>query len=200
LERVIPIIEAIASRIHLPISIDTYKADVAKAAVQAGAHMINDVWGAKWDHAMARVMAELQVPVILMHNRPAVSYRDLMSDICADLEESISRVCQAGLPKEKIILDPGIGFAKTVDENIEVMRHLEQIIALGFPVLLGTSRKSFIGHTLQLPVEERLEGTLATIGLGVQKGCQIVRVHDVRSTVRFCRMMDVLKGDSNNNG
>jgi dihydropteroate synthase len=200
LERVIPIIEAIAARIDLPISVDTYKAAVAKEAVRAGAHIINDVWGAKGDSAMADVMAALHVPVILMHNRPAISYRDLMSDICADLEESIALVRQAGLPSEKVILDPGIGFAKTVDENMEVMRQLEQIVALGFPVLLGTSRKSLIGHTLQLPVEERLEGTLATVGFGVQKGCQIVRVHDVKSTVRFCRMMDALKGDSNNNG
>jgi dihydropteroate synthase len=200
LERVIPVIEKLTAHIELPISIDTYKAQVAVEAIGAGAHIINDIWGAGLDHQMPKVMADLQVPVILMHNRQTAQYHHLMEEVKQDLRDSVQLVRQAGLAEDKIILDPGIGFAKNIDENIEIMQHLEEIVALGYPVLLGTSRKSLIGQTLQLPPNERVEGTLATVGWGVVKGCHIVRVHDVRETVRFCRMMDVLKGVSGQHG
>lgn len=200
LERVIPIIEQLSTRIDLPVSIDTYKAKVAEEAIQAGAHIINDVWGAKRDVDMPRVMAQSQVPVILMHNRNQSRYQHLLEDIKQDLLESIELVREAGVLEDNIILDPGIGFAKTSEENVVVMQHLDEIVGLGYPVLLGTSRKSFIGKVLDLPPEQRVEGTLATIGFGVMKGCHIVRVHDVRETVRYCRMLDVLKGATGDHG
>ncbi len=192
LERVIPIIEKLSTRIDLPISIDTYKAKVAEKAIAAGAHLINDVWGAKFDPEMPLLMGRLGVPVCLMHNRKVAVYQNLLEDVKQDLRESVDLVVKSGLSKDKIILDPGIGFAKNHEENIEVLKHLEEIVALGYPVLLGTSRKSFIGNTLDLPPNERLEGTLATIGFGMSKGCQIMRVHDVLETVRYCRMLDAL--------
>jgi dihydropteroate synthase len=200
LERVIPVIEKLASHIDLPLSIDTYKAQVAAEAIKAGAHIINDIWGGKLDHQMPKVMAGLQVPVILMHNRQIAQYHHLIEDVKQDLRDSVQLVTQTGLAKDKIILDPGIGFAKNFEENVAVMQHLDEIVALGYPVILGTSRKSFIGQTLQLPPEERVEGTLATVGWGVVKGCHIVRVHDVRETVRFCRMMDAIKGATGEHG
>lgn len=192
LERVIPIVRRITSELDIPVSVDTYKAQVAKEAIQAGAHIINDVWGAKKDPLMTNVMAELDVPVILMHNRIQASYQDLMADIKKDLQESIDLVVQAGVKPERIWLDPGIGFAKDWQENMIVMKHLDNLVAMGYPVLLGTSRKSMIGKILDLPPSERLEGTLATVGFGIQKGCHVMRVHDVQATVRFCRMMDAL--------
>ncbi|SFJ36098.1 dihydropteroate synthase [Thermoflavimicrobium dichotomicum] len=192
LERVIPVIERISQEIDLPISIDTYKAEVARQAIQAGAHIINDVWGAKKDPDMAKVAAEFDVPIILMHNQTEAKYQSLMGDIKADLLESVEIVKRAGVKEEKIILDPGIGFGKTYEQNLLVMRHLEQIVALGYPVLLGTSRKSMIGNTLRLPPEERVEGTAATVALGIAKGCHIMRVHDVKEMVRVCRMMDAM--------
>jgi dihydropteroate synthase len=192
LERVIPVVEAVAREIDLPISVDTYKAEVARQAVRAGAHIINDVWGAKKDPDMARTAAELDVPIILMHNREKAEYRSLMDDICADLLESVEIVKQAGVRDERIILDPGIGFAKTYEDNLTVMRHLERVTSLGYPVLLGTSRKSMIGRTLDLPPDERVEGTAATVALGIVKGCRIVRVHDVKEMARVCRMMDAM--------
>lgn len=200
LERVIPIIEKLSVRIDLPISIDTCKAQVAKESIRAGAHIINDIWGAKKDADMPKVMGELQVPVILMHNRTVAAYHNLINDVIEDLYTSISLVKDAGLSEENIILDPGIGFAKTIEENVQVIRDLDKLVALGYPVLLGTSRKSFIGHTLRLEVDERLEGTLATVGWGITKGCHIMRVHDVQQTVRFCKMMDVIKGAIRENG
>lgn len=192
LERVIPIIRRITSELDIPVSVDTYKSQVAKEAIQAGAHMINDVWGAKKDPEMAGVMAELCVPVILMHNRTQTHYQDLMVDVKRDLQESIDLVVQAGVKPEQIWLDPGIGFAKDWQDNMSVMQHLDQLVAMGYPVLLGTSRKSMIGKILDLPPSERLEGTLATVGFGIQKGCHVMRVHDVQATVRFCRVMDAL--------
>jgi dihydropteroate synthase len=194
LERVIPMIEQISKRIDLPLSIDTYKSKVAEEAIHAGAHIINDIWGAKKDKDMPKVMGQLQVPVILMHNRTPSPYQHIIQDVLKDLQESIDLVERAGVTKDNIILDPGIGFAKNVEENIQVMQHLDEMVKLGYPVLLATSRKSFIGYTLDLPPEERVEGTLATVGWGIHQGCHIVRVHDVEQTVRFCKMMDVLRG------
>ncbi|WP_257351328.1 dihydropteroate synthase [Pseudalkalibacillus decolorationis] len=192
LSRVIPIIKAIKQEVNVPISIDTYKAEVAKQAVGAGADIINDIWGAKADTRMAKVAAELQVPIILMHNRDNRAYDHLMADIVKDLRESINLVKSAGVKEENIILDPGIGFAKTYEDNLEVMNKLETITAMGFPVLLGTSRKSFIGRVLDTETNERIEGTGATTCLGIQKGCQIIRIHDVLENKRMAMMMDAM--------
>ncbi|MCK5583810.1 MAG: dihydropteroate synthase, partial [Elusimicrobiales bacterium] len=192
LKRVIPLIEKLSQKIKVPISIDTYKAEVARKAIEAGAHIINDVWGFKRDHNMAGVAAELNVPVVLMHNRTNTSYKSLMGDIIADLRESVDIALKAGVKPGKIILDPGIGFAKDLQDNLTVMNRLEEIVALGYPVLLGTSRKSMIGSTLDLPVTERVEGTSATVALGISKGCKIIRVHDVKEIKRVCKMMDAM--------
>ncbi|BBW98124.1 dihydropteroate synthase [Geobacillus icigianus] len=194
LRRVIPAVKAIAKAVNVPISIDTYKAEVARQAIEAGAHMINDVWGAKADPDMARVAATYGVPIILMHNRRDMAYRELISDMIADLQESIRIAKGAGVKEENIILDPGIGFAKTVEHNLEVMRRLDEFAALGYPLLLGTSRKRFIGHVLNVPVEERMEGTGATVCLGIVKGVHIVRVHDVLPIARMAKMMDAMLG------
>lgn len=198
LRRVVPIIEAVSSGVNAPISIDTYKAEVAKQAIEAGAHIINDVWGAKAEPKIAEVAAHYDVPIILMHNRDNMNYRNFMSDMIFDLYESIKIAKNAGVRDENIILDPGIGFAKTMDQNLEAMRNLEQLHVLGYPILLGTSRKSFIGHVLDLPVDERVEGTGATVCLGVQKGCAIVRVHDVKEMTRMTKMMDAMLGKGGN--
>jgi dihydropteroate synthase len=192
IRRVIPIIEAVAKEINVPISVDTYKAEVAKLAIEAGADIINDVWGAKWDKDMAKVAADYNVPIILMHNRNDPTYRNLMKDVIHDLEESVSICLDAGVSKENIILDPGIGFAKSHEENLEVMRNLDLIVKMGYEVLLGTSRKSLIAKTLNLPVDERVEGTGATVCFGIMKGCQIMRVHDVKEMSRMAIMMDAL--------
>ncbi|MFD1395630.1 dihydropteroate synthase [Kroppenstedtia eburnea] len=192
LRRVIPVIRELSQTIDVPISIDTTKAVVARRAVEAGAHVINDVWGFKKDPDMARTAAELDVPVILMHNREMARYDSLMDEICRDLMECVASARRAGVKEERIILDPGIGFGKTHEQNLTVMNHLERIVELGYPVLLGTSRKSLVGRTLDLPVEERVEGTGATVTLGIAKGCRIVRVHDVKEMVRVCRMTDAM--------
>lgn len=192
--RVVPIIQAVKKELDVPISIDTYKAEVAKQAIEAGADIINDVWGAKREPDIAKIAADYQVPIILMHNRENTDYTDLMSDMVADLYGSIAIAKKAGVKDEQIILDPGIGFAKTIEHNLEVMRNLEQLNVLGYPILLATSRKRFIGHVLDLPVEERVEGTGATTCLGIQKGCHMVRVHDVLENARMAKMMDAMLG------
>ena len=190
--RVVPIIEALRKELDIPISIDTYKSKTAEAAIKAGADIINDVWGFKKDSNMAKIAAKYNVPVILMHNREAKPYKNLMQDVILDLVESISIALDAGVERNKIILDPGIGFAKTLEENLQVMNNLEQIIHLGYPVLLGTSRKSMIGLTLDLPVDERVEGTVATTVMGIMKGARIIRVHDVLENKRAALMTDAI--------
>ncbi|MCF6094675.1 dihydropteroate synthase [Microaerobacter geothermalis] len=190
--RVIPVIEALSKEVDVPISIDTYKAEVARKAVEAGAHLINDVWGCKADLSMAKTAAQLDVPIILMHNRETADYTNLIDDMVKDLRRSIQLALEAGIHKEKIIVDPGIGFGKTYEDNLEVMRRLEIFSSLGYPLLLGTSRKSMIGNTLHLPVDQRVEGTAATLVVGIMKGAQIVRVHDVKEMVRVCRMTDAM--------
>ncbi|WP_141434203.1 dihydropteroate synthase [Bacillus sp. 03113] len=200
LQRVIPVVKAISREVNVPISIDTYKAEVAKQAIEAGAHIINDVWGAKADPKMADVAAEYKVPIILMHNRQDRNYSSFLRDAISDLYESIFHVKKAGVEDDQIILDPGIGFAKDFQQNIEMMRELESIVQLGYPVLLGTSRKSMIGQALDLPVSERMEGTGATVCYGIQKGCQMVRIHDVKEMSRMAKMMDVLIGKGVLNG
>ncbi|WP_379971472.1 dihydropteroate synthase [Ectobacillus sp. sgz5001026] len=195
LGRVLPAIKAVSRSVHVPISIDTYKAEVARQAIEAGANIINDIWGAKADPKMAEVAAYFDVPIILMHNRDNTNYRNIIADMIADLYESVKIVKAAGVRDENIILDPGLGgFSKTPEQNLEVMRNLEQLTVLGYPLLLATSRKAFIGDVLNLPVNERVEGTGATTCLGIQKGCDIIRVHDVLETVRMAKMMDAMLG------
>ncbi|RSL29323.1 dihydropteroate synthase [Salibacterium salarium] len=192
--RVIPVIKELSASLNVPISIDTYKAETARQAIEAGADIINDVWGAKADKDMAQVAAQNDVPIILTHNRDNTEYQDIMKDIVQDIDESLSVCRDAGVKEERIILDPGIGFAKTYDQNLEVMRRLEEFTSLGYPVLLGTSRKSLISQTLDLPAQDRVEGTGATISLGIERGAHIVRVHDVLEMSRTVKMMDAMLG------
>lgn len=200
LERVLPIIEAITTNLDITLSIDTYKSVVAREAIKAGAHIINDIWGAKADPDMAKVAAEYQVPIILMHNREQMNYEHFISDALTDLTESIKIVKRAGVLDENIILDPGIGFAKNTPLNLEMMRNLDKLVAMGYPVLLAASRKSMIGDVLDLPSNERVEGTGAAICFGIQKGCQMIRVHDVKEMVRMAKMMDALAGKGEYSG
>ncbi|WP_397536763.1 dihydropteroate synthase [Rummeliibacillus pycnus] len=195
LSRIIPAIKAIRSEVDgVLISVDTFKSEVARAAIKAGAHIINDVWGAQYDPEIAKVAAELKVPIILMHNRTNEDYgEDFWADAKADLEKSIDIAHKAGVKDEYIWLDPGIGFAKSHEQNIEMMKALPQLVDMGYPVLLATSRKRMIGTVLDLPVDERMEGTGATCCYGVDKGCHMVRVHDVKPITRMMKMMDALK-------
>lgn len=193
IKRVVPIIKAVKERFDIPVSIDTYKAKVAEEAVKAGADLINDVWGFKKDKNMAAVAAKYNVPCCLMHNRENKEYTNIMQDMLEDLKESIKLAKDAGVKDENIIVDPGIGFAKTYEENLEVMNNLEVLRELNYPILLATSRKSMIGLALDLPVEERLEGTIATTVVGIMKdACDIVRVHDVKENLRAAKMTDAI--------
>ncbi len=188
IQRVCPIIEAVKSRMDIPISLDTYKSDVARAGIQVGADMLNDIWGLKWDGTMAQVIAEGKVACCLMHNRKEAVYQNYIEDVLSDLQESVQLALQAGIDRDSICIDPGIGFAKDLNQNLELMNQLERLQDLGYPVLLGTSRKSMIGLTLELPVNEREEGTIATTVFGVMKGCSIIRVHDVEKNLRAVKM------------
>ncbi|UJL46511.1 dihydropteroate synthase [Virgibacillus sp. NKC19-16] len=190
--RVVPMIQAVKEKINIPISIDTYKAETARQAVEAGAEIINDVWGAKMDPEIAHVAADYQVPIILMHNRTTKDYTFLIDDMKKDLAESITIALKAGVTRENIVLDPGVGFAKTAEDNLVVMNNLEQFANLGYPLLLGTSRKRFIGGVLDLPAEERDNGTGATTCLGITKGAQIIRVHNVKANAEMAKMMDAM--------
>ena len=194
INRVVPVIEAIRKEMDVVISIDTYNSATAEAAIKAGADIINDVWGFKKDEAMAKIAAKYNVPCILMHNSIAKPYVDLEKEFISDLKESINIALEAGVKKENIILDPGIGigFAKTYEENLMVMNNLKWIKDMGYPVLLATSRKSMIGIALDLPVDQRLEGTLATTVIGIMAGCEIRRVHDVLENKRVCMMTDTI--------
>ena len=176
-----------------PISVDTYKAGVAEAAIEAGASMVNDVWGLKRDASLAGVAASHETPLILMHNQEGTRYTRLIPDIVASLRRSVAVAVAAGVARERIIVDPGFGFGKTVAHNLEVLRRLGEIkSALGLPLLLGTSRKSTIGRVLDLPVDDRVEGTAATVALGIAQGADIVRVHDVREMARVVKMADAV--------
>ena len=193
ISRVVPVIKAIKENFDIPISIDTYKAKVAEKALEAGADLINDIWGFKKEKDMAKVAAKYNVPCCLMHNRDNEEYKNLMEDILNDLRESIKIAKEAGVKDENIILDPGIGFAKTYEQNLETMNNLERFKELGYPILLGTSRKRMIGYALDLPVEERVEGTVATTVIGIMKdACDFVRVHDVLENARAAKMTDVI--------
>ncbi|WP_339252496.1 dihydropteroate synthase [Sporosarcina sp. FSL W8-0480] len=193
LERTVPVIEALSRELDCVISIDTYKADVAGAALKAGAHIINDVWGAKREPKIAEVAAKYSAPIILMHNREVAEYTGpFMDEVIADLEESVAIARNAGVSEENIWLDPGIGFAKDTAQNVLAMQGLQRISDMGYPLLLATSRKRMIGTILDLPVNERMEGTGATVCYGIEHGCHIVRVHDVKAISRMVKMMDVL--------
>lgn len=192
--RVVPVIEAVKREFDIPVSVDTYKGNVAKSAIGAGADLINDIWGLKYDAIIARVIAESGLPCCLMHNRKEPNYNDFMQDMLSDLYETVNIAEKAGIADDKIILDPGVGFGKTYENNLEVINKLEQMHALGYPLLLGTSRKSVIGLTLDLPVEERVEGTLATTVIGVIKKCSFVRVHDVKENKRVIAMTEAILG------
>jgi dihydropteroate synthase len=208
LNRVLPVIQALAAEFDTLISIDTYKSAVGKDALEAGASIINDVWGFLVDPDLAKVAQEAEVPVILMHNRSnpsnaaikeklggryiGVEYDDLLEDVKTELLDSVAVAHQAGITDEHIILDPGIGFGKTVEQNLELVNRLDDIRALGYPVLLGPSRKSFIGYTLDLPPDERVEGTAAAIAVGITRRADIVRVHDVEPMMRTARMTDAI--------
>ncbi len=206
--RVLPVLEAVAAEIDLPLSIDTYKAEVAAAALDAGAHLINDVWGLQADPEMAALAAERGVPVILMHNRSTpksaevqqrlggryigMQYHDLIEDIKRELLESVALAQKAGIPDTHIILDTGIGFGKTVEQNLELLNRGNEVRALGYPLLVGPSRKSFIGFTLDLPPDQRAEGTAAAVAIAISRGADIVRVHDVEMMVRVAKMTDAI--------
>ncbi len=208
LKRVLPVIRALREVTDVPISIDTYKSEVAEAALDAGADMVNDVWGLRMDPAMASVVAHYGVPVVLMHNRSrpknavqearlggryvGIEYGNLIEDVKQELLESVALAHAAGIPDKHIILDPGIGFGKTVEQNLALINQLDEIATLGYPVLLGPSRKSFIGYTLDLPPDQRVEGTAAAIAIGIDRGADIVRVHDVLYMARVARMTDAI--------
>lgn len=194
ISRVIPVIEAVKERFDIPVSLDTYKSGVALAGIEAGADMINDIWGLKYDSRLAEVIAKAGVSCCLMHNRKEPDYQDYITDLLADLEETLETAERAGICREKICVDPGVGFGKTYENNLEIINRLEVLHTFGLPVLLGTSRKSVIGLTLDLPASERVEGTLATTVIGVLKGAAFVRVHDVKENMRVIRMTEAIKG------
>lgn len=194
ISRVVPVIEAIRKNFDIPISVDTYKSGVAEAAIGAGAHLVNDIWGLKHDRRMAKVISDNNVACCLMHNRNLEKnpYNNLMEDVLSDIQESIELALAAGIAEDKIMVDPGIGFAKDLSMNLEVMNKVDMLHRLGYPILLGTSRKSMIGLTLNLPANERVEGTLVTTVMGVMKGCSFVRVHDIKENKRAIEMTEAI--------
>lgn len=200
--RLMPILTEVLKRTTVPVSVDTYKAEVADAALGMGAHIINDVWGLQYDDGeMARVAAKYDAPIIAMHNSHASVYsKDIISDLYTFFRQSMAIGEQAGVRREQFILDPGIGFAKEQAHNMEIMSRLEELHGLGCPILLGTSRKRFIGEVLDLPADQRVEGTMATVAAGITKGVQIVRVHDVKQVKRMARMMDAIRQVGEDNG
>ena len=216
MERVLPVINSLAKEFDTLISIDTYKAEIAQAALKEGADIINDVWGLRADPALGSVAAAAGVPIILMHNRSnpnnaavkeqlggryiGVEYDDLLEDVKSELMESVSLAHKAGITDQTIILDPGIGFGKTVPQNLKLLNQLDEIKDLGYPVLLGPSRKSFIGYTLDLPPDDRIEGTAAAVAVGIVRGADIIRVHDVPEMMRITRMTDALVRDKRGEG
>ena len=190
--RVVPVIEAVKSRFDIPVSVDTYKSCVAEAALDAGANLVNDIWGLKYDERMASVIAERGAACCLMHNRNTAEYSDFLADFMEDMKECVRIAKRAGIADDKILLDPGVGFGKTYEMNLEIISRLEIMHELGYPILLGTSRKSVIGLTLDLPADQREEGTLVTTVYGVQKGCAFVRVHDAGKNRRAIEMTRAL--------
>lgn len=192
IDRVLPVIEMVKSSFDIPVSIDSYKSQVVEAALRAGADLVNDIWGLKYDRKVAELIARYQVPCCLMHNREKAEYENFVEDMCQDLRDSLAIARSAGIPDDKIILDPGVGFGKTYEHNLTAVWHLERLVELGYPVLLATSRKGFIGRTLDLPTDQRVEGTMVTTVIGVEKGASFVRVHDVKENLRAIRMTQAI--------
>jgi dihydropteroate synthase len=205
LRRVIPVVEKLAHKISVPLSVDTYKLEVARQALNAGANMINDIWGLRKEPRLAELAAQKDVPIALMSNQRDSPCPDIMSALISDFKRAIKQALDAGVPWENIIIDPGIGFGKTQEQNLEILQRLEELKVLGRPILLGSSRKSFIGWVLDLtpeqrsnkvafvpPGDQRLEGTAATIAIGITRGADIVRVHDVKEMARVCKMSDAI--------
>jgi len=192
LQRVIPVLERLIGKVKMPLSVDTYKFDIARQALDAGAEMINDIWGLKKEPRLAELAAERGTPIILMSNQRDKHRRNIVSAVIEDFKRSIDLALDSGVPWENIIVDPGIGFGKTLEQNLELVRRLDELKVLGRPILLGTSRKSMIGLILDLPPEQRLEGTAASIAIGIARGADIIRVHDVKEMIRVCRMSDAI--------
>ena len=186
--RVVPIIEAVKARFDVPVSIDTYKGNVAEAALQAGADLVNDIWGFKFDKKTALMTAKYNAACCLMHNKDEAVYNDFLEDMVSEMAECVKIAREAGVADDKIMLDPGVGFGKTYEMNLAAINHVDVLHRLGFPILLGTSRKSVIGNTLNLPADQRVEGTLATTVIGVMKNCAFVRVHDIKENKRIIQM------------
>lgn len=192
IERVLPVIEAIKNNFDIPVSLDTYKSKVAMAGIAAGVDLINDIWGLKYDSEMASVIADAKIPCCIMHNRKEPLYTSFVKDMISDIRDSIEIGLKAGITEDKIILDPGVGFAKTYEQNLIAIKQIDKICKLGYPVLLGTSRKSVVGLTLDLPKDERVEGTLVTSVIAAQHRCMFVRVHDVKENVRAIKMTEAI--------
>lgn len=200
IDRVVPMIRMVKENFDIPVSIDSYKSEVVEAALNAGADMVNDIWGLKYDRRMAELIARFNVPCCLMHNREKAEYSDFLGQMCRDLEKSVEIAHAAGIQDAQIILDPGVGFGKTYEHNLMAIANLEKLCALGYPVLLATSRKSVIGLTLDLPADQRVEGTVATTVVGVEKGACMFRVHDVRENYRAMRMAQAIVRGGMNRG
>lgn len=190
IDRVFPIVKEIKKHFDVPISVDTYKPQVAKAALEVGSDMINDIWGLKYDSKMAHLIKEYNASCCIMHNRDNASYTSFLDDVIYDIGQSLSIAYSEGIEKDKIIIDPGVGFAKSYEQNLEIINKVDKLHTLDLPILLGTSRKSVIGYALDLPTEERLEGTLATTVIAVMKGCRFVRVHDIKENKRVIKMTE----------
>ena len=193
IDRVAPVIEVLAREFDLPISVDTYKSAVAQVAIDAGATMVNDIWGLQYDDAMAKLLSEKEVAVCLMHNRKEAVYQDFLPDVINDLQKSVSKALAAGIKSERIVLDPGVGFAKSYEQNLIVLKQLQQFVNLGYPLLLGASRKSVVGLTLDLPKDQREEGTLVTTVGAVMAGYGFVRVHDVEKNIQAIKMAEAIR-------
>lgn len=193
IDRILPVIEKIKQEFSVPVSLDTYKAAVAKEGIQAGAELLNDIWGLQYDPAMGKIVADSGVAYCLMHNRDKIT-EEMDADLfIGQMKEDAKRALDAGIKKERIILDPGVGFAKTQEQNLMTIANLDRLKALGYPVLLGTSRKSVIGYVLDVPTDKRLVGTLATSAVAVQTGCMFVRVHDVKENVELIQMLERIR-------
>ena len=192
LGRLMPALEAVAAAVHIPISVDTYKAPVARAALGSGARIVNDIWGLRADPDLARVAAEAEAGLVLMHNQNGTRYADLVPEVVQALRDSVNHALESGVAGSNLVVDPGIGFGKTADQNLQVLKKLDRLKALGYPLLVGTSRKSTLGLLLDLPPEQRMEATAATVALAIAGGADIVRVHDVKEMARVCRVSDAV--------
>ncbi len=192
LRRLIPALEGLIDAVNIPISVDTYKPVVARAAIETGASIINDIWGLKYNANIALISAEYETPIVMMHNQPTTQYNDLIPNMLESLNNSINVALNCGVAKRNIIIDPGIGFGKTPDQNLEIIKRLKEFSTLGYPLLIGTSRKSTIGYILESPPDQRIEGTASTIALSIAEGVDIIRVHDVKEMVKVSRMTDAI--------